>query len=93
MLCQVWLTPSATVNTIVYRFTAGVSGETFDAEEAFLVTASAGDPEITVVPSASVGLIRDCPHEELLGQLAELFAVGAQAHGVRLLGNASIRLP
>ena len=62
-------------------------------EEAFLVRASAGDPEITLVPSASLGLVRDCSHQELLGQLAELFAVGAQAYGVRLLGNASVLLP
>lgn len=62
-------------------------------DEAFLVRASAGDPEITVVPSASLTLVCDCPHQELLAQLAELFASGAQAYGVRLLGNASVRLP
>lgn len=63
------------------------------ADEGFLIRAGAGDPEITVVPSASLSSISDCPHQELLDQLAQLFAIGAHAYGVRLLGNASVRLP
>jgi hypothetical protein len=63
------------------------------ADEAFLIRASAGDPEIAVVPAANLVSVRDCPHNELLAQLAALFASGAQAHGVRLVGQASIYLP
>jgi len=63
------------------------------SEEAFLIRASAGDPEITVVPSASLDVVADCPHDQLLAQLAELFAAGARDYGVRLLGNDSIYMP
>ncbi|MFA7239851.1 MAG: hypothetical protein WC091_07040 [Sulfuricellaceae bacterium] len=63
------------------------------ADDAFLIRASAGHPEIVIVDAANVASIRDCPHNELLAQLAELFASGAQAHGARLVGHASICLP
>lgn len=63
------------------------------SSEAFLVRASAGDPEITVVPSASLAAVRDCPHDQLLAQLAGLFAVGAESHGIRLLGSSSPYAP
>ena len=60
------------------------------AEEAFLVRTGAGDPEVTVVPSASLDRVRDCPHDELLTVLAGVFATGAEAHGVRLLGSTAV---
>jgi hypothetical protein len=60
---------------------------------AFLAKASAADPEVTVVPASGVAAVQDCPHSELLAQLAGLFATGAELHGVRLLGPASIYNP
>ena len=60
---------------------------------AFLVRASAGDPEVTVVPAAALAAVRDCPHDELLVQLASLFANGAESHGIRFVGVHSVRAP
>jgi hypothetical protein len=60
---------------------------------AFLVRASAGDPEVTVVQSAALAAVQDCPHDALLVQLAGIFAAGAESSGIRLLGSASVYTP
>ncbi|MGH7490472.1 MAG: hypothetical protein ACREMY_33395 [bacterium] len=57
---------------------------------AFLVRASAGDPEVTIVPSTALAAVQDCPHDELRVQLAGLFATNAASNGIHLLGGASI---
>ena len=58
----------------------------------YLVRASAGDPEITIVSTSSLEEIQANSEASLSEQLAELFAEGAASYGVRLLGERSIRI-
>ena len=58
----------------------------------YLVRASAGDPEITIVSTSSLQEIHANSEAKLTEQLAELFAKGAANYGVRLLGERSIRI-
>ena len=60
---------------------------------AFLVRPSAGDPEITLVPVASIEAVRSTSDQELLTTLAHLFAEGAAESGVRWLKQDRIARP
>jgi len=61
------------------------------SSHAYLVRASAGDPEITIVAVSVIENI-EAPDEAALSEvLAELFAQGAEQYGIRLLGERGIR--
>jgi hypothetical protein len=57
---------------------------------AFLARAGATAPEVTLVPSEGIASIVAENHANLLSQLAKLFGEGAEIHGVRHLGEASV---
>lgn len=60
---------------------------------AFLARAAAAEPEVTLVPSRSLDMIRGDNHATLLIYLAHMFGEGAQMYGVRVLASGSIELP
>jgi hypothetical protein len=60
-------------------------------EYAYLVRASAGDPEITLVPVTSIEGLDISSEQTLTEQLASIFAQGGETHGVYLLGGGDIR--
>lgn len=61
---------------------------------AYLVRASAGEPEITLVASAAIdSLGQKTDESELRSALATAFAEGGENYGIRLLGREEIRSP
>ena len=63
------------------------------AQLAFLVRAAAAEPEVTLVPAATLSALRSDDHASLLASLSQLFGVGAQEYGVRLLASGEIISP
>lgn len=57
---------------------------------AFLIRASAGDPEVTIVPIAEVSELNPITEQRLCETLAAVFGRGATSFGVRLLGTRNI---
>lgn len=63
------------------------------ASTAFLARASAGDPEVTLVPVSALENLTTTTHEGLLKELAEIFGNGAENSGVRHLVSGAIKTP
>ena len=63
------------------------------ARTAFLVRASAGNPEVTLVSVSTLETLSAVSHEQLLTELAEIFGNGAEIHGVRHLVSGAIEIP
>ena len=63
------------------------------AHTAFLARASAGNPEVTLVPVSALENLSTVSHEQLLTELAEIFGSGAEIHGVRHLDSGAIEIP
>nr|ACN22614.1 hypothetical protein [uncultured bacterium] len=63
------------------------------AQLAFLVRAAAAEPEVTLVPAAALNALQGDDHSSLLASLGQLFGVGAQEYGVRLLASGEVYLP
>lgn len=61
------------------------------SELAYLVRASAGDPEITLVQISSIENLDAEDESTLTSQLASIFAQGGENHGVRILRNGEIQ--
>lgn len=61
------------------------------SSHAYLVRASAGDPEITIVPVSTIENLDAQTEAELSESLAEIFASGAEQFGIRLLAEHRIR--
>lgn len=61
------------------------------SSHAYLVRASAGDPEITIVSVTTIDNLEAQTEAELSESLAEIFASGAEQAGIRLLGEHRIR--
>lgn len=60
---------------------------------AFLARASAGNPEVTLVPVSALETLSIVSHEQILTELAEIFGSGAEIYGVRHLINGAIEIP
>lgn len=60
---------------------------------AFLVRAAAAEPEVTLVSAATLNALKGDDHSSLLASLGQLFGVGAQEYGVRLLASGEVYLP
>ncbi|WP_428309566.1 hypothetical protein [Hydrocarboniphaga sp.] len=60
---------------------------------AYLVRASAKDPEVTLVSATSISEFSPISDRQALSQLAEFFAAGSRQHGVRWLKSNRIELP
>jgi len=61
------------------------------SSHAYLVRASAGDPEITIVPVTTIENLDAQTEAELSESLAEIFSIGAEQSGIRLLAEHRIR--
>ncbi|MDD2690317.1 MAG: hypothetical protein PHX69_00865 [Simplicispira sp.] len=80
---------AAGFNSVVPYVSTWLQGE----QLAFLVRAAAAEPEVTLVPAAALNALRGDDHATLLTSLGQLFGVGAQEHGVRLLASGEVCLP
>ena len=63
------------------------------AQLAFLVRAAAAEPEVTLVSAAALNALQGDYHSSLLASLGQLFGVGAQEYGVRLLASGEVYSP
>lgn len=62
-----------------------------ESSHAYLVRASAGDPEITIVPVSAIENLQARTEAELSELLAAIFSNGAEQAGIRLLAEHRIR--
>lgn len=62
-----------------------------NTEYAYLIRASAGDPEITLIEAREIDVLSHIDESALSVTLANIFADGASRFGVRLLNRRGIR--